>query len=364
MVEGELDLQRLLSDLEAILHSATSVLNDDDADLSDIQSVVIKDIAGKESIKGPGLPAIVDRLMRAAEILLRLEDGERNKLARALIKTRVGEGQLAEFHIDLLTGVWLGLYFLGLPFNDPWDRARQIIDELGGYPSGASFNKGIGDVYRTARIIFTRDFNMPAMPAGGNEVTVLTQRSIGLVPLELLPEIPFTDPLIANLGRSYTWLQLRLYIACDLPLRYYVRRSAWNAMLKQKQSQDADGQWLRRSAAMTAKLFSKPGSTALQKLLFIEAPVVEGIPNCYLGYRGGMYSVGDRPTIRVAGSRVSRDLASSYRETLHKIEAVSTSICINGKSAEELSSIFVAGLNGTGALLAASPEKVSASNSS
>ncbi len=196
------------TDLESIYTSVMDTITCDGGDLLGIQVAVLGKLRGKEE---SAMPPAVDRLLRFAETLAVLRSSDRASLAQALEAKEMDEAQLPELHVDLLTAAWLGLYFLGLPFNDPWDRARQIVDELGGYPVGSCFNKVIGDVYRTARQIYIRDFRLPAQESAGRELTVLTQRAIGLAPIDFLPPVKIADPLITNLGRCYSWLQLRLY---------------------------------------------------------------------------------------------------------------------------------------------------------
>ncbi len=101
----------------------------------------------------------------------------------------------------------------------------------------------------------------------------------------------------------------------------------------------SDGTPERKLAVLTARLFNKGGKDASQKLMFVDAPAVEGIPNCHLGYRGGVYSLGDK-AISLAGNRVSRVLANSYRERLHSVEDAKTSVCLNGKTVRELERTF------------------------
>jgi hypothetical protein len=53
---------------------------------------------------------------------------------------------------------------------------------------------------------------------------------------------------------------------------------------------------------------------------------IERIPDCYLGHRGGLYSLGPVSNPQLQGNRISRALAESYRKYLRSAEEASRAI--------------------------------------
>src|ERR1700761_2604635 len=52
--------------------------------------------------------------------------------------------------LECLTGVWLSLYFIGIPSPHAWEAVLYFADR-NGFPRGACLSKAAGDVYRDAR---------------------------------------------------------------------------------------------------------------------------------------------------------------------------------------------------------------------
>lgn len=238
-----------------------------------------------------GFNACVERMLDAAGEFVRRSE------------TQLGdESQI----VDMLSAAWLGLYFLGITFNDPWERASCIADSIGGFPSGACINKAVGDIYRNARYENSRR-------ADGEKdaVVVLTRRPFLFIPLRKLPE-PSQRPVYTRLGRCYASLQLRLYLAAPLPIRYLIPQMALREHLRAYGTAEV-AQWIHM---MLGAIRSD------QRIEVVTAPrTTGGIPTCVLGWNEGVYTLepGTEDTAEdalIAGSRLSAALASSYRQKI------------------------------------------------
>ncbi|MBK5124975.1 hypothetical protein IQ288_34675 [Burkholderia sp. R-69980] len=152
----------------------------------------------------------------------RLQQWHTRWYARAGDAVQMSPGAIENTYVKNLTAVWLGLYFLGVPFWHPWERVRQWEDEKGGgLPSGACVAKAIGDIVRSARM---RCVRKPA-----------TERC-PLIILSGWPILLFEDLMIDGpdkqgieddaciLGRYYEFLQLLLYCRPrpGYPVYYYI----------------------------------------------------------------------------------------------------------------------------------------------
>lgn len=250
----------------------------------------------------------------------------------------------AEFHADLLAATWLGLYFLGVPFNEPWERARRLIESAGGYPHGACINKGIGDVYRWARRKLEREYGVtkgadpsaperlagspadaapapasthdaPGTPASVPQygVVVYTRLPLALLPLDQWsPPRTVTTREIASLGRCYALLQLRLYAASGLPFAYIVPRDVVAEALQRNPDARVVAQWIVQTLGHAAR----PG----QGFLVSERnPASDGMPTCILAPTRGLTTLEGLPPngheygISFAGHRIGSALTESYR---------------------------------------------------
>ena len=258
--------------------------------------------------------------------------------------------QLTEVHADLLAATWLGLYFLGLPFNAPWERALRLVEGGGGLPHGAMINKALGDVYRWARRALPRDFGKEALdklaPPPTNPPTlapsfhplgvfVLTRRPFALVPMAEWPRARcITQPCFAALGRSYALLQLRLYVAEGLPIAYVIPIDLLRDLL-------ASPGAAAKAAAWMCSIVG-PQSVAHQHVLVSDNPKkTVGLPTCVLAHNRGVYTLEGndesmpgaasvrRPDdeaslpdhgLAFAGNRVGSALAKAYRERLSRAE--------------------------------------------
>lgn len=134
------------------------------------------------------------------------------------------------FYVELLTAAWLGLYFLGIPVADLWDRVRRWEDEEGGgLPNGICVAKAIGDIVRESR---KAQMDKPArVNADGAYLHVHS-----FLPMLMFPELiatgvvhpdqaPPTSLLeedVHALGRHYEFLQLKQYVRARLPILYSV----------------------------------------------------------------------------------------------------------------------------------------------
>lgn len=175
--------------------------------------------------------AVGDRMLWLAEALLDATTAEaffqnRKDLMKDFGK-RVSPDDHARLYVELLTAAWLGLYFLGIPVPELWDRVRRWEEEDGGgLPNGVCVAKAIGDIVRESR--------------------KAKQESRGKHPHELrvhsfLPMLMFHDCIekgvaqeatagrgtlldasVHALGRYYEFHQLRLHAHEDLAIHYSV----------------------------------------------------------------------------------------------------------------------------------------------
>ena len=260
------------------------------------------------------LPSSADRLLWASEELVKAESRDLKELAENL--SGVPDHNEALLHVDLLTGIWLGMFFLGIPFNDPWDQARQIIDELGGYPARACFNKAIGDVYRLARRVFEEQ-GAYDQSVRNKELVVLTSFAIEIVPLGVFELKSMTIPATNILGRLYAWLQLQTCIVRKVPVRYYVRKETWEKVRRHVTATPGVPAAEQPTNAFDA---NHSGLILGENLHILDPSTIEGTPDCYLGHRGGLYSLGPVSDPQLEGNRISRALSDSYRKRLRQAE--------------------------------------------
>lgn len=149
---------------------------------------------------------------------------------------------------ECLTVTSFALYFLGQPFNQPWERVRQMVrSSIGGLPNGACVAKAIGDVVRSARLAGVRA-----------RKSMVTGRAATGLPQNVSPSDPAYGPLLIHshmplilhksfvktgdaigcvpesahvLGHCYELLQIMLYAHEGLPFRYFVPTPIFKAKL-------------------------------------------------------------------------------------------------------------------------------------
>lgn len=279
------------------------------------------------------------------------DDLLRNSGAVALLpRGRLEKERGAEFHADLLASTWLGLYFLGSPFNEPWERAQRLIEYGGGYPHGACINKAMGDVYRWARRTLPRDYGRgpyrrvvstvegdvpcPLSALFGHlGLIVLMRRPKPLAPLaDWESTRSITNPAFATLGRVYALLQLRLYIAEGLPITYIIPAY----LIVDSLSSDSGA----ASAAEWIEVIVSGAPREDQHLVIAEQTnVIDGVPTCVLAHNRGVYTLDGLPEnadmragIYFAGNRIDSSLTSSYRARLSGVQGK----VVSWRSREEL----------------------------
>jgi hypothetical protein len=137
-------------------------------------------------------------------------------------------------YVELLAGACLGLYFLGVPLGQPWDKVlRWVESDGGGLPNGVCVAKAIGDLVRAER-----------NSAENSNLLVRTYLPIVLF-RELIREgaIFYRPPAEEDcplqrasesagiLGRCYELLQICLYVRGGRSISYVVPRSLIQKLL-------------------------------------------------------------------------------------------------------------------------------------
>jgi hypothetical protein len=135
-----------------------------------------------------------------------------------------------ECYIELLTGAWLALYFLGLPDGRPWNIVRNWAEHQGGgLPNGACVAKAIGDIIRAA-------FRAHRDAVAGEREQPGELLMHSFLPMVIFPELIREDKLdyhkgqgaqqipdsFHHLARAYEMLQFRRYANAGYPYLYSV----------------------------------------------------------------------------------------------------------------------------------------------
>jgi hypothetical protein len=152
-----------------------------------------------------------DRLLRRANGLIEHDDGDGDPQSR----------------MRDLTGAWLGLYFLGTPFPQPWEPVARHAERNGYYHDGGIF-KAAGDVYRRARKGSERRDGQVDQALLLLDLNPLAFKGIvgrGVASAALADLVP-------ALGTCYEMLQLRLYIRAGLPIAHVIPVDTLRSLVK------------------------------------------------------------------------------------------------------------------------------------
>ncbi|WP_028218648.1 hypothetical protein [Paraburkholderia oxyphila] len=153
-----------------------------------------------------------------------------------------------ECYVELLTGAWLGLYFLGVPDGRPWSVVRHWAEHQGGgLPNGACVSKAIGDIVRDA----FRAHRDAAAGRGGKPGDLLIH---SFLPMVVFPELVIAASeydkgdgaakipvCFHHVAREYEVLQFRRYANGGYPYVYSVPARFVYGYLKQRVDNPPDG---------------------------------------------------------------------------------------------------------------------------
>ncbi|WP_429287645.1 hypothetical protein [Paraburkholderia sp. GAS206C] len=178
--------------------------------------------------------AIADRLLRFTEVLVEAGSAEAflstNERLMEGFGKEVRKDDRDRLFVELLTATWLGLYFLGIPVADLWDRVRRWEEEDGGgLPNGICVAKAIGDIVRESRK--AQQDGLATACADGQQLHVHS-----FLPMLMFPDLIETGVVhkdhatrssllkqeVHALGRHYEFLQLHLYVQAGYPMLYSV----------------------------------------------------------------------------------------------------------------------------------------------
>lgn len=213
---------------------------------------------------------------------------------------RVAPAMADADHIEYLTSTSLALYFLGLPFNQPWDHVLdQVENHVGGLPNGVCVAKAIGDIIRAARIANRRQMRhgtAPPVQDTESENTVagaLPGCSLLIhshMPLILhasyvtTAEVTGCLPDSAHvLGHCYELLQMRLYAHEGLPFGYFVPLALVKAKLAIEP--DFDKAWLEALVWLFEHVIQEPCRD--QRLMLIDTAA---LPPMFLNRSSGLFT--------------------------------------------------------------------------
>lgn len=223
--------------------------------------------------------------------------------------------------MESLSGAWLGLYFLGIPFAHPWERvARHAIRH--GFTRGAGIRKVGGDVYRKARLdISAMRASSEALP----RVHVLDHNPLALN--RLLQRERTREVTIAALGACYEFLQLRLYLREGGSINYYMFDSAIYECLCGAAGfeHNANELWSALNIAFGVDIASTRQIDCNQRVVVIRPDQnLERMPACVFSDRDGVY----RSRLKTGtqfdsnGSRLAASQINIYRGLLEGASAI------------------------------------------
>jgi hypothetical protein len=330
-------IDAMLADLEIISDLVMSiVVPTKDSERSNfttpISLMVRHHLIGEHSpLPDRDVRGLVDRLKDCAGALCKVGSGKKLLADQPLMQgIPAARYQANQFYVELLTAVSLGLYFLGVPTGEPWDRVLTWADEEGGgLPNGICVAKAIGDIVRSSRKWH------PTLPAEADTNERDKRRaSTDLIVHSFLPMILFRDlivwgggqpepensglpehksirsqtatgptegdesdersllvPSIHALGRCYEVLQLQLYLRAGCPIYYAVPEDILKAEIlrscaKEKSTEEC---WDAMCTFLREKIFrgKLPDSTNLQKQCIYVIDRTKP-PACFINHDAGL----------------------------------------------------------------------------
>ena len=209
--------------------------------------------------------------------------------------------------MEHLTGAWLGLYFLGMPFAHPWERvARHAIRH--GFARGAGIRKVAGDVYRKARLdmrICRAENQILPM------VHVLDHNPLALSQLVEKADDGHAQ-VFAALGACYEFLQLRLYLREGGQINYCVFESTLRKCL------DSQSGLASLWKAFELAFYCGTMTQAQQVILLESSSELAPMPACVFSDRDGIYrsSLKGTSSLDSNGNRLPATQISLYRQLL------------------------------------------------
>jgi hypothetical protein len=223
-----------------------------------------------------------------------MRDGATKRLQRLLltvarrlleVERSNGSGPSSQVLMRDLTGVWLGLYFLGTPFPQPWEPVARHAERNGYYRDGGIF-KAAGDVYRAAR-----RKQGDASSASAKPLLLFDRRPLAYFKLVEEGRKSGADltAIVTALGACYEMLQLRLYIGSEGSIEHVVLRDTLRELVRKDTS---------NVVAMVKLATHAYGSLPSQSTSRQRITIVEGeeesrrltrLGGCVLGPEEGVY---------------------------------------------------------------------------
>lgn len=218
-----------------------------------------------------------------------------------------------------LTGVWLGLYFLGTPFPHPWEPVARYA-ERHGYDRDGGIFKAAGDVYRSAR--------RALQPSGGGRVARPPLMVLDLGPLAYRQVVRLAEggsagssamdlsAIVRALGACYEMLQLRLYVRAGGPIEHVILEETLRALVGKSVGNIQD------MVALAMHVYgSLPAKSADQGIVIVKPDQVAyeslaKMPSCVLAPGEGVYRSRLTANGGASGNRVTDDQLFLYRQTL------------------------------------------------
>jgi hypothetical protein len=153
----------------------------------------------------------------------------------------IPEARYDEILIEIITGLWLGLYFLGERYDTLWSVvARLAANDTGGLPTGCAVFKAYGDVYRDVRQA-AEEMRFRTRPDGNRflasnfRVRAVVKWSVLFGEAFFIPgkgadggqgntAFDLTPPDLRSLGALYLYWQALRYVRTQLPITLLMRR--------------------------------------------------------------------------------------------------------------------------------------------
>jgi hypothetical protein len=265
-------------------------------------------------------PRVVDNHTSALLELSNCLIDEANR--RRVREARDRNGLSVSDLMERLTGCWLGLYFLGVPFPQPWEAVLFFVQRLG-FPRGASASKAIGDLYRERRLRFEQD----RMLFEG--IHVLDLNPLTVADGVAVPDAPPSSDLssaIARLGRYYEFLQLRLYVRSRAPMCYSVPHTVVRNILlsEPERAQRINEMWILLNACFNCG--EKEEAYPSAELRIVRSNSIDSLPACVLGPRSGIYRTRGQAAdgVEPPGNFLPQELLENYRLRLSSVHHEAT----------------------------------------